>query len=160
MSSAFRNAALAGIVAGLVLDGPAQASWLVDFNEPALVHLQFFTPTFLTSDTTTTFSLVTTSSPDPVSQFSYGLAVGATCIFSDGGSVSYPGFGCTATSFGSPLANGDSLPLTATGDPHVYAAAVGDGTLIFTNLVPEPGTVTLLAVGLACLGLARRHRRA
>lgn len=65
-----------------------------------------------------------------------------------------------ATSFGSPFANGDSLPLIATGDPHVYAAAVGDGTLTFTNLVAEPGTVTLLKLGLACLGLARRHRRA
>jgi hypothetical protein len=115
---------------------------------------------FLTSDTTTTFSLVTTSSPDPVSQFTYSLAVGATRTFSDGGSFSYPGFRCTATSFGSPLANGDPLSLTATGDAHVYAAAVGDGTLTFTNLVPEPGTVTLLTVGLACLGLVRRHRRA
>ena len=104
MSSVFRNAALAGIIVGLALVSPAHANWEVDFNEPALVHLQFFTPTFLTSDTTTTFGLVTTSSPDPVSQFGYNLAVGATCTFSDGSSFSYPGFGCTAISFGSPLA--------------------------------------------------------
>ena len=160
MSSVFRNAALAGIIVGLALVSPAQANWVVDFNEPALVHLQFFTPTFLTSDTTTTFGLVTTSSPDPVGQFSYSLAVGGTCTFSDGESFSYPGFGCTAISFGSPLVNGDALPLIATGDPHVFAAAVGNGTLTFSNQVPEPGTVALLAVALACLSLARRHRRA
>jgi hypothetical protein len=60
MLTALRNIALATIT-GLVLVSPARADWLVDYSNAVdfavTVHVQFDIPTFLTSDTATTFSL-------------------------------------------------------------------------------------------------------
>ena len=86
---------------------------------------------FLTSDTTTTFSLVTTSSPDPVSQFTRCLAVGATRTFSDGGSqfaIGFRVFGhllrLSLGQWGSPFLDRDGVMPTSTPALQPWATAL------------------------------------
>jgi hypothetical protein len=51
MFSTFRTTPLAGIPAGLPCISPTHATWLVDANQ-LLIRVEFFIPTFLTSDKT------------------------------------------------------------------------------------------------------------
>jgi hypothetical protein len=155
MFTTFRNTALAAAAVGLALISPAQANWLVDFNQPASnrgggiqqVHLQFVTLTFLTSDTTSAFSLATTSDPTPISQFSYALTAGETCS-AFGFTAADP---CEVTSFGSVLS--ETLALFETSNPDVYDTLFA-GTLTLTDLaaVPEPASLLLLGWASPVLG--------
>lgn len=72
MFAAIRNTALAAAAIGFALTGSARATVLVDFvNASAFggIHILFETPTLLSSDTTSTFSL----NVGKVSTFQYDL---------------------------------------------------------------------------------------
>ena len=133
-----------------------EGSTMFSFTEPTLAS---------SGDVTSGFFSVTVPAGDSLTGFSWNSAAGAFCPFSFGGSVAIGGLGCTAISLSTGPSSAEGIYAGFTPGsflaPGVFTSqAAAAETVTITDIsVPEPSSITLLALGALALGLGSIYRR-
>jgi hypothetical protein len=183
MFSTFRITALAAFVAGLAFGSPAQANIIYDFTIGTSATGTFTTAGASPTDpgyfliTNITFTSISGRDPDGT-RFSYtnevdtNLQTGSAYDPSTGAFINHAVFGRTFNDSGA-INTADISDFHGLGSPAYSGVDLGNpdtsgnlftlsGSLSVTapvSAVPEPASLTLLAVGLLSLGMVLRLRR-